>query len=75
MKLLFMKIKNLTPYLLLIIIYFFFINIEARKSRNSYQNNTNSKNIMRKVNENSNENYNLTDTIRIISIPVIPYSE
>lgn len=33
MKSLFIKLKNIYPYILLVIIYFFFINLEARKQR------------------------------------------
>ncbi len=65
MTLLFLKVKNLFPYLLLISIYFFFINIEARNTR------INSKlSIQEKDVTFDNNDGNLR-----ISIPVIPYSK
>ena len=68
MKSLLLNIKNLIPYLLLISLYFLFINIEARKELTNYtiKNNT-KKNIGLEKNV---ENINLR-----ISIPVIPYSQ
>tara|TARA_B100000965_G_scaffold396926_1_gene412654 strand:- start:5686 stop:5907 length:222 start_codon:yes stop_codon:yes gene_type:complete len=69
MKSFILNIKNLFPYLLLIAIYFFFVNLEARNSKNSFRNN-----IL--FDEESNE-YNKdvkTKTPNLtISIPVIPY--
>ena len=71
MKSLFINIKNLLPYLLLISIYFIFVNIEARndqniihKKRKSIENNT--------VNDVSKSNIN--DYKQRIAIPVIPYN-
>ena len=69
MKSLLNNLKNLLPYLLLVCIYFFFINIEARKTyRNStkqnYKNNTS---IDKKIDINK---VNLR-----INIPVIPYND
>ena len=61
------NIKNLLPYFLLIGIYFFFINIEARK--NQMENKTK---IIKKTNKE--ENIKNADLQRI-SIPVIPYNE
>ena len=69
MKSIFLNLKNFLPYLIIIIIYFFFVNIEARKEQN---------NINRKVIEkldstpkNSNKTEEKNGTIRI---QVIPYS-
>ena len=60
------KIKNLLPYLLLIAIYFFFVNLEARKD------NKNNKNIDKQVNYPvSKPNFN--EIQRRVEIPVIPY--
>ena len=53
-------------YLLLIAIYFFFVNIEARNTKNKYQDN----NINTIV-----EDANFDDTSQRISIPVIPFEE
>ena len=67
MKLFFMMIKNLKmiiPYLTLIAIYFFFINLEARK---------------KEVKNAEKENILLNDKSSIvdkkIKIPVIPFNE
>ena len=67
MKTLFINIKNLIPYLLIILIYFFFVNLEVKKKElnNKLKNETNIEKI-KEFDENKN-----TD-IRI-SIPVIPY--
>ena len=69
MKSIFLNLKNFLPYLIIIIIYFFFVNIEARKEQN---------NINRKVIEkldstpkNSNKTEEKNGTIRL---QVIPYS-
>ena len=62
------NIKNLLPYLLLIAIYFFFVNLEAgndkktnRKIENEY---------MLKDNESSEKNNQ-----QRIKIPIIPYKQ
>ena len=67
MKSLFLNIKNLLPYLLLISIYFFFINIEAKNDLNSNKN---------KIEKEKDTNYTELEAIDktiTISIPVIPY--
>ena len=69
MKFLIQNIKNLFPYLLLIGIYFFFVNIEAHKIKN---NSTNNRELI-KNNEKSNDKN--TDTNMTISIPVIPFEQ
>ena len=69
MKSFLINVKNSLPYLILICIYFFFINIEARKT---YNNST-------KENDNNNtSNEKKSDIKKVnlrISIPVIPYNE
>ena len=62
------NIRNLLPYLLLIAIYFFFVNLEAQKNiKNS--NNSKDQNILL-------DNKSNIDSKKIkISIPVIPYNE
>ena len=69
MKSLLINVKNLLPYLFLVCIYFFFINIEARKT---YNNST-------KENDNKNtSNDKKSDINKVnlrISIPVIPYND
>ena len=69
MKSFLINITNLLPYLFLVFIYFFFINIEARKT---YNNST-------KENDNNNtSNEKKSDIKKVnlrISIPVIPYNE
>jgi len=62
------KIRNQLPYLLLIAIYFFFVNLEARKETN------NTKNIEKKVMFNDLQP-NVVDRQRRVAIPVIPFVE
>ncbi len=66
MKSIFVNIKNLFPYLCLLIIYFFFVNIEAKNN-----------NIQNKI--NSNENIDIDnksfETDKTIRIPVIPFKD
>ena len=62
------KIRNQLPYLLLIAIYFFFVNLEARKETN------NTKNIEKKVMFNDLQP-NVDDRQRRVAIPVIPFVE
>ena len=68
MKLILLNIKNLTPYLLLISLYFIFINIEARKELTNYKLNT-------RTNKIDNNQSNPKENNLRISIPVIQYSE
>ena len=68
MKSILIKIKNLIPYLILISIYFFFVNIEAKKDLK------NNKPNKIQINENINNSSNNSIKSRI-SIPVIPYSQ
>tara|TARA_B100000965_G_C19600052_1_gene762056 strand:+ start:2948 stop:3151 length:204 start_codon:yes stop_codon:yes gene_type:complete len=67
MKILLLNIRKTIPYLILIAIYFFFINIEARND----QNNRNSLNDNSKSLQNTNPNEKSIP----ISIPVIPYGK
>ena len=62
------NIRNLLPYLLLISIYFFFINLEATKEKNNNRD-TEYKN---KTIENKS---NSLDIEKRIIIPVIPYKQ
>ena len=71
MKSLFLNIKNIIPYLLLISIYFFFINIEARNDLNSYNKKNNT--IDKEKDKNYKELEDIDKTLTI-SIPVIPYN-
>ena len=62
------NIKNLLPYFLLIAIYFFFVNLEARKDKSKNQ-----KEIKERIlhqEKSSFEDKNLK-----ITIPVIPYNK
>ncbi len=65
MKSFLINVKNLIPYLFIVCIYFFFINIEAR---NTY-NNSNKKNTSNDMKSDINK-VNLR-----IAIPVIPYND
>ena len=62
------NIRNLLPYIALIALYFFFINIEAKKNKNSKQIIKNEK--MLTVDEKVLDK----KTLRI-EIPVIPYNQ
>ena len=62
------NIKNLLPYLLLIAIYFFFVNLEARKEKKT--NRTNENEYLFTDEESSEQKIKQ----RII-IPVIPYKQ
>ena len=61
------KIRNLVPYFFLIAIYFFFVNLEARKDN---------KNLNSEKEENVNDVRSGIDGTSVrISIPVIPYNQ
>ena len=64
MKLVFIKIMNLFPYLLLISIYFFFINIEARNNK-----------IIKKVKEPKEVTSDINNIKQRITIPVYPFNQ
>ena len=68
MKSFVINIKNLIPYLILIAIYFFFVNLEARKGINNIDS------IYRKIDTSANKS-NKKDTNLRMSIPVIPYKK
>jgi len=67
-KSVFTSIKDLLPYLLLISIYFFFINIEARNEKDK----NNKQQIKNVFNDN---NLDVQDKIIRIKIPIIPYNK
>ena len=62
------NIKNLLPYLLLIAIYFFFVNLEVGKDK---KNNRTSENEYVLTEEESSEQ----NKQQRIEIPVIPYKQ
>ena len=62
------NIKNLLPYLLLIAVYFFFVNLEARKEKNYKLN-------LKEENMSSDTKSWTEEKSRKISIPVVPYKE
>ena len=68
MKSIFLNIKNIIPYLLLILIYFFFVNLEA-KNDNKF-NNLIELEKNKKLNESNINNVNSS-----IIIPVIQYKD
>ena len=75
MKLVFTIINNIRysiPYLLLIGIYFFFVNLEARKNQFNNPNNIEIYENQKSDNHNKSKNDNNPITIRI---PVIPYNK
>ncbi len=69
MKSIIVNIKNLIPYLLLIFIYFFFINIEARKNLK------NSSKPIEKRTKITESNLDIKKENIRIAIPVIPYKD
>ena len=62
------NIKNLLPYLLLIAIYFFFVNLEARKDNETNRTNENESMLIEEKSTEQNKQ-------QIIKIPVIPYKQ
>ena len=64
MNTLFIKIKNMVPYIFLIAIYFFFINLEASKDK-KYNKINEIKNEANVNQSNINDN-NLTKPIQVI---------
>ena len=68
MKSFLLSIKNLTPYLLLISLYFIFVNIEARNELTNYKPNI-------RTEKNDDNQTNIEGTNLRIAIPVIPYSQ
>tara|TARA_Y100001968_G_scaffold160166_1_gene146381 strand:+ start:1538 stop:1726 length:189 start_codon:yes stop_codon:yes gene_type:complete len=62
-----MNIRNLLPYFLLIAIYFFFINLEAKKEKDN--------NIKIRNEKMSIDDKSMSDEKNLrITIPVIPYN-
>ena len=62
------NIKNLLPYLLLIAIYFFFVNLEARKDNETNRTNENEAKLIEEKSSEQNKQQR-------IRIPVIPYKQ
>ena len=62
------NIKNLLPYLLLIAIYFFFVNLEAGKDKESNRTNENESMLIEEKSTEQNKQQR-------IKIPVIPYKQ
>ena len=62
------NIKNLIPYLLLIAIYFFFVNLEARKDNETNRTNENEAKLIEEKSSEQNKQQR-------IKIPVIPYKQ
>ena len=62
------NIKNLLPYLLLIAIYFFFVNLEARKDNETIRTNKNEAKLIEEKSSEQNKQQR-------IKIPVIPYKQ
>ena len=60
------KLKNQLPYFLLIALYFFLVNLEARKGKDYERNIRNENNLL--------ENKSIAEDEQLrIKIPVIPY--
>ena len=68
LNLLIKNIRNLLPYIALIALYFFFINIEAKKNKNS-------KKIIKNENMLTVDETKLDKKMLRIEIPVIPYNQ
>ena len=62
------NIKNLLPYLLLIAIYFFFVNLEARNGNETNRTNENESILIEEKSTEQNKQQR-------IKIPVIPYKQ
>ena len=62
------NIKNLLPYLLLIAIYFFFVNLEARKDNETNRTRENEAKLIEEKSTEQNKQQR-------IKIPVIPYKQ
>ena len=62
------NIRSLLPYIALITLYFFFINIEAKKNKNSKQ-------IIKNENMLTVDETKLDKKMLRIEIPVIPYNQ
>ena len=62
------NIKNLLPYLLLIAIYFFFVNLEARKDNETIRTSENEAKLIEEKSSEQNKQQR-------IKIPVIPYKQ
>ena len=65
------NLKNIIPYLIIVAIYFFFINLEAQKEKNK---STNNKRIFSKEKLSLEKPMIKNQNSRIL-IPVIPYNK
>ncbi len=72
MKSIFINIKNILPYLLLVTVYFFFVNIEAR---NDMTRNKIKRNIVEKINDEDKLKSDINYDNKRMAIPVIPYKQ
>ena len=71
-KYIFANFQSYLPYIILTSIYFFFINLEARKDQNVFKD----KNIIiEKKHDSLNIKNDIYDTNIKIEIPVIPYGQ
>ena len=62
------NIRNLLPYFVLIAIYFFFVNLEARKDNETIRTNENEAKLKEEKSSEQNKQQR-------IKIPVIPYKQ
>ena len=62
------NIKNLLPYLLLIAIYFFFVNLESGRDKETNRKNENESMLIEEKSTEQNKQQR-------IKIPVIPYKQ
>ena len=62
------SLKNLLPYFFIIAIYFFFVNLEARKEKVKTQE-AERKSIL------ANDKPSFEDEVKTLVIPVIPYNQ
>tara|TARA_Y100001968_G_C19255435_1_gene666563 strand:+ start:519 stop:737 length:219 start_codon:yes stop_codon:yes gene_type:complete len=70
MKPILTNIKNIIPYLILIVVYFIFIYIEARKDNHKQQLNFKPNSSLNITKE---DKLGINNNTQRISIPVIPY--
>tara|TARA_Y100001968_G_scaffold208273_1_gene191393 strand:- start:2464 stop:2706 length:243 start_codon:yes stop_codon:yes gene_type:complete len=76
MKGILINIKNIIPYFIIVIIYFFFVNLEAKKQRNKINLEQNEPITESLVGNTLLDKKVITTTNEVklrLSIPVIPY--
>ena len=71
MKSLLLNIKNILTYLMVIAIYFFLVNIEARNDKNNYRRNK----ILENENKSKERKIDIDVKNQRVSIPVIPFNQ